>query len=54
MWYVPGMNKLLKALRAADVNDMDDLTLHELQSAIRQLSRDIEAVLDERGTGWIG
>ena len=44
---------LIDTLRSTDVNDMDDITLHELRAALHALERQIVDALEERGTGFI-
>ena len=62
MLYPPGMfnrstdtrpANLIDTLRSTDVNDMDDITLHELRAALHALERQIVDALEERGTGFI-
>ena len=44
---------LIGTLRSVDVNDLDDMTLHELRAALNALGQDIDNALEERGTGFI-
>ena len=52
--YDPAMPAdLIDTLRSADVDRMDDVTLHELRAALHALERQIVDTLEERGTGFI-